>query len=88
MTNPYDHKPPTPESRRLLFDARREAIEMVAEVRSEADRLISEDGGVDARRKAKSLRCGATHLERSADRIVAYCDADFAHDLALSGVTS
>jgi hypothetical protein len=88
MTNPYDHKPPTPASRRRLFDARREAIEAVAEIRSEADRLISEDGGADARRKAKSLRCGATRLERSTDRIVAFCDADFAHDLALSAVAS
>ena len=52
MTNPYDRKPPTPESRRLLFDARQEAIEQVTEIRSDADRLISEGGGTADRLEA------------------------------------
>jgi len=75
-------KPPTEEGRRFFEKAVADTWAMIAEERRHADRLVDEDGGVEARRKAKSIRISMSLWERSTKRLIAWVDAENAKAVA------
>ena|GEM_PF-2770975 len=72
------------DGRQHLFALAAETFEIIASERKRADQLVAEDGSIDARREAKIIRMRMTKWERSTQGLLAYCDADYAHEVALA----